>query len=249
MLLAVATFSQSNSDPFKEKTTGKGVIYNTEMVANIGKQTRGFFIGGAYGKIKTYYLTRYFAFSLGELKHHKEYKTNLDNIGTSFYNTRPVIIGKQNNLYNLRLCIGEKRYFSEKDNYKGVAVGIDYNFGFNLGMLKPYYITLNHEGGVSGTDVKYSEEIEEYFLNPQSIIGAARWTKGFSELSVIPGLTLKTAVHIDWGAYDEFVKAMEAGIMVDYFFKQAPVMVEQEGSENKAFFVNLFLNLQLGKRK
>jgi hypothetical protein len=58
------------------------------------------------------------------------------------------------------------------------------------------------------------------------------------------------ALHFDWGAFDEFVKAMEAGVMVDFYFKKVPIMVETANGdiENSPLFINLFINIQLGKR-
>ncbi len=68
---------------------------------------------------------------------------------------------------------------------------------------------------------------------------------------MVPGLNFRAALHFDWGAYDEFVKALEAGIMADFYFKKIPIMVESPSvpnAENRAFFINLYLTLQLGKR-
>ena len=55
-------------------------------------------------------------------------------------------------------------------------------------------------------------------------------------------------MHFDWGAFDEYVKSLEGGIMVDAFAREAPIMVEVGGAENSRVFVNLFLHLQFGKR-
>ena len=46
------------------------------------------------------------------------------------------------------------------------------------------------------------------------------------------------------------LKAIEAGIMFDFYFKKVPIMVENDviDAENRPFFINLFINLQLGKR-
>ena len=51
---------------------------------------------------------------------------------------------------------------------------------------------------------------------------------------------------MDWGAFDEFVKALEIGLMVDVFTKRAPILVSDE---NRQVFFNFFLNLQFGKRR
>ena len=70
-------------------------------------------------------------------------------------------------------------------------------------------------------------------------------------MSIIPGFHAKAGIHLDWGAFDEFVKAIEAGIMLDVFVKRVPILVENVdivNAENRPFFLNLYLNIQLGKR-
>ena len=69
-----------------------------------------------------------------------------------------------------------------------------------------------------------------------------------NEISILPGGHGKVAVHFDWGAFDEYIKAVEAGIAVDVFPKKIPMMVPVEGVENRKYFINLFITLQLGKR-
>jgi hypothetical protein len=53
-------------------------------------------------------------------------------------------------------------------------------------------------------------------------------------------------VHLDWGAFDEFLRALEVGIQLDIYPKKLPIMVN---SENRPYFMNLYVSLQLGKRK
>ena len=78
------------------------------------------------------------------------------------------------------------------------------------------------------------------------ILGASPFTRGFSEISFLPGANASVALHMDWGAFDEFVKALEIGLMVDVFAKKAPILVSEE---NNQIFFNFFINLQLGKRR
>ena len=88
-------------------------------------------------------------------------------------------------------------------------------------------------------------------LNINNIYGSSGFSKGLGELKVKPGAHAKAAVHFDWGAFDEFVKALEAGIMIDFYFDNIPIMVESaevQNVENRPLFINLYLNLQFGKR-
>lgn len=242
--LTVAGWSQN----YKPPVTGVGIIYNRETTFNFRLTTsRGFAAGVEFGRLRSYYKTTLFSLSLGELKSPKEQRQSADPQGRSF---RPYVYGKQNNLFMLRGGWGAKRYFSEKAKQKGVAMGVSYSIGPSLGLLKPYYLALAYTNPDNPRDQrvlhqKYSEENADVFLNNLRILGASPFTKGFTELSFIPGGNASIALHMDWGAFDEFVKAFEIGLMLDVFFKNAPILVEQ----NNPIFFNFFINLQLGKRR
>jgi hypothetical protein len=243
-LLTVEGWSQGAKAP----VTGVGVVYNRETTFNFKLTTnRGFAAGMEFGRLRTYYKTTCFSFNIGEIKSPKEQRQSADpQVSRSF---RPYVFGKQNNLFMLRGAWGAKRYFSEKAKQKGVALGINYSFGPSLGLLKPYYLALRRVGDTPGqsrvTHEKYSEENADIFLDNTRILGASPFTKGFSELSLLPGANASIALHLDWGAFDEFVKALEIGLMLDVFAKEAPILVEQ----NSPMFFNFFINLQLGKRQ
>lgn len=228
-----------------------GIVYNRETTFNMKLTTnRGFVPGIEFGRLRTYYKTTFFHVSLGELKHPKEQRQSADPVpGRSF---RPYIFGKQNNFFAIRAGWGTKRYFSEKAKTKGVAVGMSYAFGPTLGLLKPYYLAICYPDPDRPIDCrifheKYSTENASLFLDENGRIkGASPFTKGFGELGVRPGANLSVAFHMDWGAFDEFVKALEIGAMLDVFPSKIPIMV---GDENKQLFFNFFVNLQLGKRR
>ena len=86
------------------------------------------------------------------------------------------------------------------------------------------------------------------FLERLRIKGSSGVLRGVSEIAIRPGIHAQASAHFDWGAFDEFVKAIEAGFMVDVFFGKTDLLVEMEGVENRPFFLNVFINLQLGKR-
>ncbi len=232
----------------------KGIVYNKEFSVFAKFHTHGFAMGVNVGTLKTYYLTRFLNFEIGELKHIKEFKQSRDLQPVSNRVSRAYIFGKQNNLYVLRAGFGEKRYLSEKAKRKGLAVGVSYEVGPSLGLLKPYYLELvrNQENGNPPTveSEKYSPENENLFLDFTRIYGSSGFSKGIGELGLIPGAQAKLALHFDWGAFDEFVKAVEAGVMVDFFLQEPALMIETPGSDiqNTPLFINLYINLQFGKR-
>ena len=235
----------------------KGVVYNREFTVDLKLHTNGFAFGVNIARLKTYYLTNYLNFEFGELKHPKQFRQSFD---FSPINTgrvaRAFVFGKQNNFFLLKGGYGQKRYLSEKAKRKGVAIGLSYSVGPTLGLLKPYYLELKYFNEPNSDNIvvrseKFSEDNADAFLDITRIVGASAFSRGLGELSVTPGGHAKFAVHFDWGAFDEFVKALEAGVMVDFFFQKVPIMVESErveNTENQPIFFNLYLSLQLGKR-
>ncbi|MCY7330413.1 MAG: hypothetical protein LH618_17825, partial [Saprospiraceae bacterium] len=93
---------------------------------------------------------------------------------------------------------------------------------------------------------RYSEDNASIFLDNTHILGASAFSKGLGQLAILPGINASIAYHMDWGAFDEFVKALEIGLMVDAFTKRVPILVNEE---NRQVFFNFFLNLQFGKRR
>jgi hypothetical protein len=227
-----------------------GIIYRTETAFNLRLATnRGLSFGMEFGKLRTYYKTTFYHVSLGELKHYKEQRQSAPPSASRSF--RPFVFGKQNTLLLARGGWGVKRYYSEKAKKKGVAVGVSYTFGPTLGLLKPYYLAIRRPGSSDThgrvSHEKYSSANEDVFLNNSThILGASAFTRGFKELSLLPGANAGVALHFDWGAFDEVVKAMEIGLQSDFFLRKAPIMVSEE---NSPLFFNFFVNLQFGKRR
>ena len=233
----------------------KGIIYNKELGFYAKLQTRGFGLGASIGTIKTYYLTRFINIEIGSLRHIREYRQSFDFQAPATNRiSRAFVFGKQNALYPLRIGFGEKRYLSEKAKQKGLAIGISYEAGPTLGLVKPYYLDLwqTEDSGLEYfiRSEKYTESNADVFLNVGRIYGASGFAKGISEMKIYPGAHAKLGIHFDWGAYDEMLKAVEAGAMVDFFFKEVPIMIETSDSDvkNTPLFLNLYLHFMLGKR-
>lgn len=249
LLLIVTGGLQAQS--VRMPTQKVGIIYNRETAFNFMITTnKGYVAGVDFGRLRTYNKTKFFKLYLGEIKHPKEVRQSADpTVSRSF---RPYIFGKKNNLLAFRAAWGIKRYFSEKAKQKGVAMGMSYSFGPTLGLLKPYYLALRYAvdvpaGQNRAIHQKYSPENASIFLNNSRILGASPFTRGFNQLSIVPGGNATIAMHMDWGAFDEFVKALEIGLTADMFATKAPILVSE--TNNQRLFFNFFLNLQLGKRR
>lgn len=231
----------------------KGVLYNTEKIFDMRVHTSGVILGYKTGKLKSYYNTSYYNFELGYIKDSRERRQNKtisfpgEGISSSF------IYGKQNHFLNLRVSTGGKRFLSEKTRRKGVAVGFVYEAGATIGLLKPMYIEVirNNQETFEPEliEIKYTEETADDFLAFDDIYGGTNFFKGLSETDITVGAHGKLAGHFALGAFEETVKAIEAGIMVDIFPSKVPILVERGEVDNRFLFINLYLSLQFGKRK
>ena len=260
VLILCFSFAGNAQGTFQPKAiddTPKGIVYNKEFTVNFAAQTNGFELGVDFGKLTTYYKTRYYHFSIGELKHSRETRSDLQATIPSTIVARSYIFGKQNNLYAVRAGLGNKRYLTEKAKEKGVSVGLNYEFGPTLGLLKPYYLEVYVQESASSQStrsIRYSEETAAEFSEPFSIFGASSRGTGFGEIKPTFGAHGKFSVHFFWGAFDEYVKALDVGVMVDVFLQKTPILIDganinNEAVENRNLFLNLFVNLQFGKRK
>ena len=228
----------------------QGIVYNKELAFDFRINTfRGFSFAVNVGKIITYDKTRFYHFEFGNLRHPKEFKQN-DQFSRRFGGQRSFFFGKQNSMFALRGGWGTKKYFSEKASTRGVAVGISYEIGPSIGILKPYYLELIKSIDASPVEERYTVDNQDIFLDVNRVQGAAPFSKGITELAFLPGAQAKFSFHFDWGAFDEYVKAMDIGIMGDFYLKKADILVDDglEGVQNRQFFINLFVSLQLGKR-
>lgn len=227
------------------------LVYETEKIGEFRAHSNGFSLGYSIGTIETWYRTTYYYFDIGSLKHTKEYSQNFKIFNSGIFSeaSKPFVYGKKNRLYALRGGIGKKQFFSEKARKKSVVVGLNYEYGFTIGILKPYYLKLQKfADGIADPKIKperYSEENHDDFLDETAIFGGAEFKHGLSEIKIKPGFHGKVGAHFSWGNQDHLIKALEVGLMVDVFLSKVPIMILEE---NKPYFVNVYLTLQLGKR-
>jgi hypothetical protein len=252
--LCFALNGQKVFQPKQVNINTKGVIYNEERAYDFRIHQSGFSFGYIKGELLTYYKTKYYFVEFGHMKDPRERRQNKNISFPSEGSSTSYTYGKRNSFFQIRAGIGRKRYLSEKAKRKGLAVGVNYQAGLTLGLLKPYYLKLLviPEDNITNSfldEQKYSEENHDKFIDDNDIFGGSSFFKGIEETSITVGAHGKLGLHFALGAYDKSVKAIETGIMVDIFPKKVPILVERDEVANKFYFLNLYINLQLGGRK
>ena len=244
----VSTKTNLNDDRFK------GIIYRKETTGDLRLHNNGWAVAVNFGEIRTYYRTRYYHFEFGTMHSPREQNQskNLNVIGNEL--PKEFKLGKQNSVFIIRAGKGFKRYLSDKARRKGVAIGYNLEAGPAIALLKPYYLKFIEQVVVNGelesilVDKKFSEENKTEFIDYGSIYGGAPFSTGLKEISILPGFQAKAGLFFSVGAFDEYVKAAEVGLMADLFIKKVPIMVETAGTTNTPLFLNLYVNLHFGRR-
>jgi len=241
LILPVAFCGQAQD---ASKNQVQDIVRHKEVTLGIKLHTQGYGVVANFGKILNIRKKNLWEIELQEIKHPKEQK--VQSLLNSDGGTNRYTFGKINNFYNLNVLIGRERVLSEKLRQKGVSFSFLYKLGASLGITKPYYLQFYKEGKNEQLIIeKYSEENKDSFLEPGWIVGRGGFGYGLDEIRPVPGGVIKTAIEADWASNNRLIKSLEAGMMVNAYYKKIPLMAL---SENPFIFVNLYLSLKLGNR-
>lgn len=179
-----------------------------------------------------------YQFEISERKNVKE-----DKQSNPFANTIPFIYGKENFFYPVKLGVQQQILLGNKSNKNGVSITGNYGGGVSLALLRPYYIQVDEGNDVKF--VKYNSPDSSAFLNGP-FVGGPTFGKGWSEITLTPGLYAKTALRFDYGSYNEIVSAIEVGITGELYSKKIPILLRVP---QKQFFFSGYVAICFGKRK
>lgn len=221
--------------------------YNKHSVWGFKVNHDGYGVSYELGRMKTPYKATLLQFELNEKKHLKEKKESFEIYypGGNIVMGRPFVYGKINHFYQLKAAYGQHVMIGNKGNKNGVAVYGIYAGGISLGLLRPNYLDIEGTTGRIST-IKYSTKDSATFLDGTKIFGGTGLAKGWSEMSISPGLHAKAALRFDWNRFNNALSAIEFGFNFEYYPKKIEQMARVEG---RNLFANGYLSLVFGKRK
>ncbi len=245
ILVILCSFAQ-NSAAQKDKAD-KETDYGNEFALGLGLQGRKFQMSLMYARHLQPHRTLFFHADITEIRSDKERRVGLSRTGGSPAGASPYTYGKRNYFYLARLGVGQKHFISEKKNAQSITMSLSYQGGFVMGALKPYYLNLVYRSDSTFyTSLEpYTSENSAIFLNPNSIIGAGRFSDGWNALQLVPGLFAKSAFWVDFGAHRGVVGSIEAGFVIDAFARRVPIMVLNESSP---VMLHIYANVYFGGR-
>ncbi len=203
--------------------------------------TSGFGAGFRMGKHLTGYKKRMLEFELTGFKHPKEIKS----INPYFENSKSYIYGKMNSFFLVHAGWGRQKIINSKPYWGGIELRYFYSGGISMGLLKPVYLYILNE---TNDPKLYNITIEKYDPNKhfsENIYGRAPFQYGFGKIKPMPGIYAKVGLNFEYGAYDESIKAIEAGVFIDLYAKPVPIMAY---NTNQNLFLSLYLAFHFGSR-
>ncbi|CAN5434372.1 hypothetical protein BH20BAC1_BH20BAC1_21660 [soil metagenome] len=224
------------NDMIKQEEEGV-IVYTTSFAAGGKLASDGYGVFFELGKAKSIKNSLLFQLDISERKHIKE-----DKQSNPFINSIPFIYGKQNFFYPVKLGVQNQLLLGNKSNKNGVSVTANFGGGLSLGLLRPYYLQVQ-KGNDLGY-IKYDSPDSSLFLSGP-IYGGPTFGRGWSEMTITPGVYAKTAFRFDYGAYNEIISAIEVGLTGEYYTKKIPILLQ---IEQKQFFFSAYAAIIFGKR-
>ncbi len=231
-------FAQSTSQAI-ESGQDPNVLYRNELSFGMFAHSRGLGINVIRGKHVTGTRKRLMEIEALNLKHPKELKfTNKTD------NSKRFVYGKLNSLLAFRVGVGYQTTIFKRMDRKSVEIRTAYFVGGNITFAKPNYILVYREtitGNKFQESIKYNPEIHTI----DSVFGKGPMLDGLAEMKVYPGFYAKANLSFEYAPFSNKVKAIETGVILDYYPKAIPIMAHNP-AEN--FIVTLYVGFVFGKK-
>ena len=249
-----ATSAKKKLKDFKDHLQKWGLDTNyTHAFLLGGKLNSDGWSGSMYFvKRKSHDISNFWEISFSEIKHEKQVKQQGSNDDFPLLgNGTPYVFGKLNNLYTLQIGFGKEKLLLPAVMEGNISISFRYSGGFSLAMLKPYYLKLIYIDYTANPETAhmeqhtYSHADSTEFLDANTILGAASWSKGLNEINYVPGAYFQTAFAITPGKNKSFIQVVTIGINAAAYAKALPIMIDQKAYP---YDVSLFAGLGIGKR-
>jgi hypothetical protein len=184
------------------------------------------------------------------LKHPKEAKIT----NTAYERARPFVFGKINNILGIRAGLGNQFILADKETPKGIRINTNFVIGANFALEVPVYLEIIHEKPDPANPQqsieykvteRYDPENNPYHDKRDNIYGGTSTLTGLFDSKMIIGGFGKFGFNFEWNNFESVYKFLEIGVLVDVFPESVPIFAY---IENDYLYVNLYLNLSIGKR-
>ncbi len=217
----------------------EGVIaYKKHFAVGLKLTTDGYGVSFEKGYSKSVKSATLFQLEITERKHQKEEKQSNPNAPSA-----PIIYGKVNYFYPVKLGVQKQILLGNKSNKNGVSITANVGGGLSLGLLRAYEVEVDKNG--KRTFIRFESE-DSLLFKSGPYYGGPSLSKGWNHLKLSPGLYVKQGVRFDYGRYNDLLAALEVGVAAEFYAKKVPQMFN---NKQKQFFFSAYVAVLFGKRK
>lgn len=235
---------------YESDTTSLGILLTKEKAFHINIHTLGYGLGYRIGRNISYYKNRMYEIDLIEMKAPNQVKTYNPRIPRS----KSYIYGKLNYLYLLRVGYGKQHLVNRKPYWGGVEVRFFYYGGLTAAFERPVNLYIAYYTSI-GDIVYYDLKLERY--DPKrhftyvstaencDIAGGGPILSGFDKIKIRPGAYTRLGFNFEFSKYNNIIRALEIGVMVDVLPMGTQIMAFKDPSW---FFINGYFSFHFGSR-
>jgi hypothetical protein len=214
------------------------IVYKTHFIFGVKLNTDGYGFSFEKGYTKSVKKATLFQLEITERKHQKQEKQS-----NPYASSYPLIYGKVNFFYPIKLGVQKQYLLGNKSNKNGVSITGNIGGGLILGLLRAYEVEVNKNG--ARTFINYDSE-DSLLFTTGPYYGGPNLGKGWNHMKLTPGLYIKPGLRFDYGKFNDLVSAIEVGLTADFYAKKIPQMFN---TEEKQFFYSAYFTILFGKRK
>jgi hypothetical protein len=218
----------NNNFLLKKELSGGVVLHNLGMGGRFRK-----------GSNKSFFVSRTLEVEFVSMKHPKQIRV----VNPYYFNAKSYVYGKLNHTYMLRVGYGRKKLLNRKPYWGGVELRLVYLGGVGLAFLKPVHLYFWDDNYINLKAERYDPE--NSYHTPEYIYGRAPFMDGFEQITVSPGLYVKGGLNFEFGQYNTKIKALEAGIIAEFYSSSIAIMAFNPVQN---FFFTFYISFEFGKR-
>ncbi|MBL0056728.1 MAG: hypothetical protein IPP31_11225 [Chitinophagaceae bacterium] len=214
------------------------IVYKKHFAVGPKLTTDGYGLFVEKGMSRSVKRAMLYQLEISERKHQKEEK-QANPSGQS----APLIYGKVNYFYPVKLGVQLQFLLGNKSNKNGVSITANVGGGLIAGLLRPYEVEVDKNG----------EQVFVRYDSPDSLLfasgpyyGGPTFGRGWNHLKVTPGIYLKPALRFDYGRFNETITALEVGLTGEFYAKKIHQMLY---NKQRQFFFGAYVSLVFGRRK
>lgn len=212
------------------------VLLKQEFTGGAMIHTQGWGLLLRRSKNKTFLRKRVFELEAVSMEHPKEIKS----VNPYYENSNSYVYGELNQIVVTRFGYGRHNVLYAKFD-KGVEIRYLYIGGFSMAWAKPIYLEIGYP------TIPYEYVATERY-DPEkhavdNIYGRSSVFRGIDKMQFYPGIYGKFGFSFEYGRKQKSVRSLEAGVVVDYYIRDVPMMAN---INNDPYYLTFYLAVNFG---